>query len=56
MSGDIVVLEEFSVVAVRGKGVWIVDEDDNAWHVGGEFEAQTEDNKLVRAYRSAFDE
>jgi hypothetical protein len=53
-SSSIVTLDEFDVVAIDGEGVFIVDDENNCWHVGGPYEPADEDNKLVRAYRNAF--
>lgn len=43
-------LDGFEVVAVPGKGVFIVDEDSNCWHVAGHSNDEGADNKLERAY------
>lgn len=50
-----ITLDNYEVVAIPGKGVWIADSDGNCWHVGGPHEDATEANKLVRDYREAVD-
>jgi hypothetical protein len=54
VSGEMVVLPAFDVVAIDGKGIWVTD-GESAWHVGGPFAEATADNDLVAAYRAAFD-
>lgn len=55
MSGDVVQLNDFDVIAIRGDGVWVTD-GENCWHVGGPHpDASTDRNALVAAYRSAFE-
>lgn len=51
-----IVLDEYDVVAIPNEGVWIADDDGNAWHVGGPYEHASDGNKLVADYRSAVEE
>jgi hypothetical protein len=55
VEGDVIPLDGFEVVAVRGEGVYVVDGDSNCWHVGGPHKDTSNDNKLAAAYRDAID-
>lgn len=53
MQEDVIPMDNYDVVAIRGEGVWIVDDSDNCWHVGGPHGDATPRNKLVADYRNA---
>lgn len=46
-------IQNLRVVAIAGKGLYIADEADNAWHVAGDASLQEHGGKLSEIYYEA---
>ncbi len=53
---NIETLDGLTVVAARGDGVWVCNEDGDCWCLVGDNYCQDKDNALTEVYEEAFDE